>query len=301
MLTRSSWRLILALLLLVVFTVWSAFLFTDPRLHVYVFDVGQGDSILLQSGSFEVLVDGGPDTTIVNHLGRILPPWDRTIELVVLSHPHADHLIGLVEVIKRYAVQEVWGTGIVHTSKVYADFLTLIRDKAIPYQAVSAGETRSVTGINLAVLAPTKKLAGERLDNANLSSIILKATYGRFAILLTGDAEEPVQEGVIKAGFDLTADVLKVPHQGSRDSDSPAFLNAVHPAYAIISVGKDNQYGHPHTETLRHYAALGIPILRTDQDGTVSLISDGQILWIKTAKTGIVSKMELEDGRVGAQ
>jgi len=294
MFSRASWRVLLSLLLLTVLTVWSVLLYRDDdRLHVYIFDVGQGDSILVKSGNFEILVDGGPDESVVNWLGRTLPPWDRTIEVVVLTHPHADHVKGLVEVFKRYEVEEVWGTGVVHTSEVYIDFLETIRQKAIHYEVVSAGYRQTREGINIEVLAPTHSLQGVRLDNANLSSIVLKASFGQFAILLTGDAEEPIQEELVGRGVDLASDILKVPHQGSRDADLPAFLEAVRPALAVISVGQGNTYGHPHAEVLRRYESLAIPILRTDQDGTVEIATNGTDAWIEAVKTGIISEMNL--------
>lgn len=294
MLSRSNWRAILALLVLIVITVWSVLLFAgDEGLHVFFFDVGQGDAILIKKGTFQVLIDGGPDETILSHLGRTLPPWDRTIEIVVLSHPHADHLVGLVEVLKRYEVGEIWGTGVIHTSEIYIDFLKEIRNRKVPYQAVSSGFQKKAEDISLVILAPIESLTGQRLANANLGSIVLKASFGRFSILFTGDAEAPTQQELIKKDADLAADVIKVPHQGSRDAALTPFLEAVRPVFAILSVGERNRYGHPHTEALRLYEHLGINLLRTDRDGTVSLATDGQTVWIKTAKTGTMMQVEL--------
>jgi len=302
MLTRSSWRLILALLLLAALTAWSAFLYSgDDRLHVYLFDVGQGDSILVKLHDFEILVDGGPDSTIVNHLGSTLPPWDRTIELVILTHPHADHVTGLVDVLERYDVGTVWGTGVIHTSDVYLSFFKKIQEKGIQYQVVKSGDRLENHGLAIDVMYPKESFAQQRLENVNLSSIVTMITYEKFRILLTGDAEEPIQEELVTSDADLTAHVLKVPHQGSRDADLPTFLEKVRPLLAVLSVGTNNRYGHPHEEVIQRYEALKISLVRTDRDGTIHLTSDGQAVWMRTEKTGIVSEMMLEDARVGSQ
>ena len=295
---RNDWKAVLALLVLVVLTIWGAVLFArDKKLHLFFFDVGQGDAILVRQGQFEILIDGGPDRSILTHLGRVLPPWDRRIEIVVLTHPHADHVTGLVEVIGRYEVGEVWGTGLIHTSDIYRSFLTGIRDNGLSFRVVAAGDRYEYEDLAVTVLAPFRNLAGMRLDNANLGSIVLKLSYGNFAALLTGDAEETVQAALLDRHGDLTATVLKVPHQGSRDADLPAFVSAVRPQLAILSVGPNNRYGHPHAEVLQRYRSLNIPLLRTDRDGTVTLTTDGVLLWIRTGRSGIFERVGISAGR----
>lgn len=292
--SRASWRAGLSLLLLIVITTWSAFLFVgDDKLHVYFFDVGQGDAILIRKGTFQILVDGGPDETVLDHLGRTLPPWDRTIELVVLTHPHADHVTGLLEVLRRYEIGEVWGTGVIHPTQVYVSFLTEIRNRQIPYRAVKAGDSHAIEDIKITILYPLQSLVGARLDNANASSIVVKVVAGKFSALLTGDLEEEGQQTLVENDTDLAATVLKIPHQGSRDADLPQFLQRAAPPIAILSVGKKNQYGHPHADVIQRYEKMGITVLRTDRDGTIHLSVTDNILWIKTDEAGTMARVEL--------
>jgi competence protein ComEC len=298
MLSRSSWRFLLSLLLLTVLTVWSALTFVgDDRLHVYFFDVGQGDSILIKSGNFEMLIDGGPDQRVVNWLGRTLPPWDRTIEVVVLTHPHADHVTGLVDVLERYEVGEVWGTGAVHTSQVYLNFLNLIKEKHLSFRVVQPGEEYHLPVGTVTVLYPLKSFVGVRITNLNESSIVAKLTQGNFSLLLTGDIEEKGQQELVDLRLDMQTAILKVPHHGSDGADLTNFITSIQPKLAIISAGAKNRYGHPHPETLAHYQALDIPILRTDSDGTILLATDGTHVWIKTTKTGTMTEVNLGESQ----
>jgi competence protein ComEC len=292
--SRSSWRTILALLTLAFFTVLSVFFYSDDtRLSVSFFDVGQGDGILLKKGNFEVLVDGGPDETILSHLGKILPPWDRLIEIVIITHPHADHIAGLVEVLQKYEIGEIWGTGVAHESQIYLSLQKIIEEDQIPFRIVTSSYRLENEGLILRVLYPLQNVSGQRMQNLNLSSILLKVTYGQLDLLLTGDAEEPVQQELVKQGFDEQAEVIKIPHQGSRDADLPAFLKTVNPQIAILSVGEKNRYGHPHPEVIDRYSALGASLFRTDRDGTITVTSNGSEFWIRTSKTGIMARVEL--------
>jgi competence protein ComEC len=292
--SRSGWRVMLGLLILAAITVWTTILSPeDDRLNVYIFDVGQGDSILIRRGSFEILVDGGPDDAILSQLGRALPSWDRMIEVVVATHPHADHVTGLIRVLSRYTVGEVWTSGAAYDTATYARFLSLANQTEGGVVVVASGEHREVGGMDISVLAPVERLADRTLTNANLSSIIIKVSFGQFDLLLTGDAENEIQQALLARGSDVDADVLKVPHQGSRDAHLPQFIARVSPLVAIISVGQDNRYGHPHQETVDWYETSGITLLRTDRDGTVHVTSDGQTFWINTTKTGIVAEVNL--------
>lgn len=259
-----------------------------------VLDVGQGDAILIDGpGDAEVLVDGGPMENLAHTLRRLLGN-DRTIDLLVLTHPHADHLVGFPEVLKRYAIGRILMTGTVHTTGEYERFLEIVRDRKIPTTVAVAGQTYDVGAIHLEILYPLEDLSGKRVENLNSSSVVTMLTIGMqnaeckmqnvdcatARILMTGDAEADVEQAMLARYCSdipanapcpkLRTDVLKVPHHGSQDSSSSAFLAAIRPQHAIISVGKKNDYGHPHRRALKRLERTGARIWRTDQQGDIT-------------------------------
>jgi beta-lactamase superfamily II metal-dependent hydrolase len=228
------------------------------------------------------LIDGGPDASGNKKLGEFLPYGDREIELAILTHPHADHVAGFNEIMQNYQIKKIMMTGVLHTAPDYLDFLARIRDQKINTEMVTGPEkvylpgadANSTSSAYLEILTPEKSLVGERMDNLNNSSIVAKLVYGSTTMMLTGDMEE--EEKMLDRGLDLKADVLKVGHHGSTNANSWEFLTAVNPKYAAISVGKDNQFGHPHFRTLHYLDKLGSRILRTDLDGDIVFVSDGR-------------------------
>lgn len=252
-------------------------------------DVGQGDALLVQTPDHQdILIDGGPSANFYQQLGRMLPPGDRDIELMVLTHPHADHVNGLVEVTRRFQVNKVLDTGVQFQQTAYQEWERLIMEKHIPEQRAAAGQRITVgTAATLDVLWPAAALDPTVIakDNAgagggvNDSSIVIRLTCAGSTALLTGDASSDIEERVMAAGADVQASLLKVGHHGSRFSSGPSFLRAAKPQVAVISVGINNRYRHPHPTTLLHFSTLGIPILRTDLVGTIRLMSDGQGGW----------------------
>lgn len=245
-------------------------------LELIFLDVGQGDSSLIITPDGEdVLVDGGPDNKVLYGLGKYLPPTDMTIEMVVLSHPHSDHVVGLVEVLRRYQVNKIIMTGVVHTTPDYLEFLKLIEEKKIPVEIIKQPQEEVIGGLTLQFLTPEKSFKGEHLDNLNNSSLVFKLVYGSTTALYTGDFENE-ESLLLQSMVQLKSDVLKVGHHGSTNANDKGFLAAVAPAYAVISVGKDNQYGHPHYRTLYYLEQLGTKVFRTDLSGDVRLFSDGR-------------------------
>lgn len=287
--------------------------------RVTVLDVGQGDAMLIDGpGDAEILVDGGPMENLTHTLRRLLGN-DRTIDLLILTHPHADHLVGLAPILERYDVGRILMTGIVHTTQEYERFLEIVRDQKIPTTIAVAGQTYNIGPLHLEVLYPFDDLSGKRVENLNSSSIVamftvraascqLSAASCAKRILLTGDAEAdvetqllarhcpiaatvlPPKSTIVEIGDStkslptpcdvLRADVLKVPHHGSQDASSPAFLDAVRPQHAIISAGRKNDYGHPHRRALKRLERIGAKIWRTDQRGdvTVTISTDGLLV-----------------------
>lgn len=267
-------------------------------LRVVLLDVGQGDAILVTTpGNQQLLIDGGPDLAVLERLGDAMPFGDRRIELVMLSHTDADHVTGLVEILKRYEVEKVLMTGVVRDTAIYNAFLDAVREsKAQVIIADAEHDLDLGQGVLLDILWPaprspslTKMLSlncpstevtaeggggpvagslfGCSVREPNNASIVAKMVWKEHEVLFTGDIEREVEEQLLFSGMNLDADVLKVPHHGSKTSSSEAFLLAVDPELALISVGKDNHYGHPREEVLARYAALGIPVRRTDEEG----------------------------------
>ncbi|MGB0387331.1 MAG: DNA internalization-related competence protein ComEC/Rec2 [Ardenticatenaceae bacterium] len=262
---------------------WVVMQLPDGQLHLYVLDVGQGDAILIVApDGKQILVDGGRDPVpLLARLGDQLPPWDRTIEVVVLTHADADHLGGLPELLNRYEVSQVMDSGFEHTTALYEawrGFLganSLVPQTATPEQRWHLGQ-----GAFLEVLAPR----GEPFENLNSNSVVLRVRYGKFCALLTGDIEAEAEKRLVESDVLGPCQVLKAAHHGSKTSSIQAFLDAVRPSYALISLGRDNRFGHPHPEVIERYQAMGMRIFRTDQQGTIHITTDGSRLWVETQR-----------------
>lgn len=242
----------------------------DGLLHVYFLDVGQGDAILLRTPSGKnILIDGGPDNKVLSELKDTLPFFDSTLDYVLLTHPDSDHIKGLIYVLKRYPVKNVFFTGAGKNNSLIESFLQTIRDKNI--NTVIADATTDIStndGFTLDVLYPFTQLMGPA-TNINSTSVVSRATYGKNSILLTGDSENDVAEKLMANHSNLDSDILKVAHHGSKYASSEAFLSAVSPKYCVIQVGKNNSYHHPHLETLKRLDAACEKILRTDKNGRI--------------------------------
>lgn len=236
-------------------------------------DVGQGDGILLVSPTGkQVVIDGGPDLTMLSRLGSRMPFFDRTIELLVLTHPDADHVTSLPEVLKKYKVERILITGVAHDSNVYRRFLEGVKNEhaqvlfADPALDIDMGD-----GLRLDVVWPPPGLVGTEPKASNETSVVLRAFAGSSSLLLTGDIEAGAEAGILASAADIDADILKVAHHGSRTSSSTGFLLAVSPRLAIISVGRHNKFGHPHPWVLKRFQALGIPYRTTAEEGTITI------------------------------
>ena len=278
---------LVAALAVVALLIWAAVAtWPDDRWHVFFLDVGEGDAIFIQTPSGQkVLIDGGPSpAAITDALGRRLPFWDRKLDLVILTHAHEDHLNGLLEVLRRYQVQQVLEPGYPLTSAMYLQFLQTIQEKRIAYRVARAGQRLDLTGAYLTVLHPGPSFLTSTASDLNNNSVVLRLVIGQVAILLTGDADEPAQSAILSRGGELTSTVLKVPHHGSRTALTADFLPAISPAVAIVSVGADNSFGHPAPETLEQLRAAGVQVYRTDQNGTIEIITDGTGYTVRTGR-----------------
>ncbi len=248
-------------------------LLPDGRMHVAFLDVGQGDSTLLtfRDGS-RMLIDGGPDWSALEALGRRLPFFDRRIDVVLLSHPNTDHMVSLPEVLRRYRVRTLVTAGTAFDAGLYRAVLSGASLSGVRHTVFRAGDSLRMNGAVLTVLwPPTVRPRGMDKD-VNNDSIVLRMEERGKRVLFTGDLESIVERTLVAAGVDLRADILKVGHHGSVTSSSPEFLRAVHPSTAVISVGKGNPYRHPHPDVVQRLQELNIAIRRTDTEGTVEVV-----------------------------
>ena len=243
-----------------------------PDLTLTMFDVGQGDSVFVEwADGRQMLVDGGVDGTVLTRLSEVMPPWDRSIDVVVATHPHADHIAGLIPVLERYHVEHVVLSQVPYDSSVYDAFNDTLRSgQLVP------PEDWLFDGVE--VLYPSEDVPLILGENVNETSPVLQVEQDEVEILLTGDAGEVVEQLLLEAGVLEDIEILKVGHHGSRYSSSGAFLEVLSPEYALISVGEDNDYHHPHPSALKRLQTVGARLLRTDKDGTVTLeVTDGSI------------------------
>lgn len=290
---------VVGVLIIVAALVWIAVLTTsDNQLEVCFFDVGQGDAILIQKGRQQILIDGGPSPeAICLALGDKLPFWDRSIDLVVLTHPQDDHVTGLVEVLKRYEVKQVLeydveeleyeaekalGLDLDYTTRAYEEWNKLIEEKGIKRTWACAGQQIELgDGIIIEVLHPQEEFMVDTDSNVNNNSVVLRLVCDEISFLLTGDIGEEAEREILHRGCQLGSTVLKVAHHGSSSSTCEQFLVVVEPQVAVISVG-DNPFRHPNEETLARLN--GVKVYRTDNQGTITFTTDGERLWVEVEK-----------------
>ena len=260
----------------------------DGRLHITALDVGQGDAILVETPTgVTMLVDGGPDPELtLRHLGANLPFHVRAIDLLVLTHPHQDHVGGLVEVLERFEIGAVLHAGIGFENAAYDRLMADAEAGSVPVGIARAGQRLALdefTGIE--ILYPTEADARAPLPEGDINngSVVLLVRHGGFSAILTGDAEAPVEGALVARGALGPVDLLKVGHHGSHSSTTPDFVAALRPGVAVISAGVDNEYGHPAPETLATLGALpDIAVYRTDRQGDVEIVTDGRTYRVRT-------------------
>jgi len=244
------------------------------RLVVHFIDVGQGDSQFLQLPNGQtMLIDAGTNekaSEVVSYLNRL---GVKTIDYLIATHPHEDHIGGMDEVINHFEIGNIYMPQVTHNTKSFESVLKAIKAKGKKITAGKAGLTiLDQEGLKISFLAP----CGQKYEDLNNWSIVTRVEFGNTSFLFTGDAEELSESEILESGQAVSADVLKVGHHGSRSSTSTSFLKAVAPKYAVISAGKDNSYGHPHEETLKKLKQKNITVYRTDINGTIILFSDGR-------------------------
>ncbi len=249
----------------------------EKNLRVNFLDVGQGDSILIQTPYDQnILIDGGnTDSKVARQLPIFMPFWDKEIDLMIVTHPHDDHVGGLANLVKRYKVKKILYTGVVHNSPAYLAWLGAVRDKNISMTIIDRPQTITFgDDLKMEILYPLESLLNKEVSNLNNSSIATKLIYGETSFLFAGDIEEDIESMLLETKVDLSADVFKLNHHGSVTSNTEEFLRAVNPRYAVIQVGEDNDFGHPSLRVLKRLERQGVNYYRNDLDGWVQITSD---------------------------
>ena len=259
---------------------------SQPRfLEVNFFDVGQGDAIFIETPQrHQILIDGGPSSVILEKLAKEMPFYDRSIDLIILTHPEKDHLAGLIDVLKKYRVENILWTGVVRDTSEYKEWLGSIQKEKANIFIANSGQKVIMPRTFLGILYPFENLEEQRFKDSNNTSIVAKLVFGQNSFLFTGDISKSVEKELIVKEIDVDSDVLKVSHHGSKTSSAEEFIKEVSPEIAVIQVGQDNPYGHPHPETLETLTKYGIKILRTDKDGDIKILCDFQSLKLKLKK-----------------
>ena len=260
---------------------WNILFSLEKELmEVVFFDVGQGDATFLQGPDFNILIDAGQHnrTDVISYLHYLDV---QEIKLLIGTHPHADHIGQFPEIIRDFNVREVWLSGDIHTTRTFERTIDALLASDAEYNEPRSGEIYTIGSARLEVLNP------EYInDNFHEGCISLRVVYGNVSFLFTGDIESKTERDIVNRHDDITSTVLQLGHHGSRTSSSSLFLQAVKPQIAIYSAAADNQYGHPHDETIENLLSFGVDVLGTDIYGTIRLITDGvQILIEKEYST----------------
>lgn len=270
----------------------------EGTLEVHYIDVGQGDATLIKCGSHAMLIDGGNNnkgTTVQLYLKK---QGVESLDYVIGTHPDADHIGGLDVIVYKYNCDTVIMPDYEKDTKTYQELVDVIHDKNMKITYPVVGEQYALGEAKFTIIAPNSNSYG---GNANDYSVAILLEYGKNRFLFTGDAEEASEAEMLTNGIDISADVYKVAHHGSRSASTQEFLNAVHPKYAVISCGEGNSYGHPHAEVLNRLRSMGVEVFRTDEQGSIIASSDGEnITWNCSATDSWQSGEQTESDRENA-
>ncbi|RQW79515.1 MAG: MBL fold metallo-hydrolase [Methanothrix sp.] len=280
--SNLKWLLQVALLSVLIVAISAATVSATENLTVHFLDVGQGDSELLQFDGKNVLIDAGTSDMGPRVESYLRDHGVSSLDLLVATHPHEDHIGGLITILKDIPVKQVLDSGQTHTAPSFETYLNLIDQKGIPFETAQRGQTINLDpNLKIEVLSPPATLFS---DDLNQNSVVLKVTYNKVSFLLMGDAGIEAENSLLSSSYNLDSDILKVGHHGSSSASSSSFLAKVKPAISIIEVGKGNDYGHPTKKTLSALQNTGSKIYRTDLDGDIVVTTDGQSYTVTTGK-----------------
>ncbi len=297
---NNRWKLLIGTLVLVATTTWFAvWNYPEANLHIIACDVGQGDATLITYESTQILIDGGQSAQVLTCLANHMPFWDKSIELVVLTHPQADHYGGLIEVFRSYNVDSFLATELDSSSKGYQVLKSEVGGSGIEVVNPTTGMVIRLGKIYLDIVHPSSEFLAQNVNNfsdnggedvlgafttkndPNDFSIVAILRFGEFDAFLTGDIGPGVIDDVLATGLIDDVEYIKTPHHGSKNGLTLELLEASMPEVAVISAGKDNRFGHPHKEILEMLESKGIEIFRTDEMGDVEIVSNGSEYWIE--------------------
>ncbi len=269
---------VLVLATVLSFLALSAHADSDGLLKVFFLDVGQGDAELVDFNGSQILIDGGPDDKVVQELGKIMPFYDHSIDLILLTHPHADHVAGLIEVLKRYKVDKIIENYTPYNTAQYAEWNNEKNSAEVVQAQIGQTVSFGDGGPILSILFPFNSVLDDAssLKNPHDAMVVSRLDYKNQGILFMGDAEAKTEHQIIQKGENIGAQFIKIGHHGSKTSSSEELLRAVNPELAFIEVGKNNKYGLPSQQVLDRLRNYDIKYYRTDVDGTVELVLDGQ-------------------------
>lgn len=255
-------------------------------LTIKALDIGQGDAVLIRTPKETVLIDTGDISAKDKLVAHLVKENITSLDKVIITHPHADHLGGMPKVLEKFKVKQIYDSGQSTTSNLYSQYLNTVSKKKIPFKVVTDGEIIDLgDDIYLKILSPQKTMITGTESDLNNNSIIARLVFKDFSMMLAGDAEKESEDYLVKKyGKALKSTVLKSPHHGSRTSSTLPFLQATNPEAVIISLAADNSYGHPHSNILKRYQDRKIKIYRTDTDGTITVTSDGKSYTIQRGR-----------------
>lgn len=265
-----------------IFATWQYSKFNDGKLHVTFCDIGQGDAVIIKTPNNKyILYDGGPDRLVLQCLADAMPFWNRKIDMVILSHPHADHFFGMFYVLERYDVGLFATEDLANETKAYQELIRQIDKKNVRKKFVSAGDVWQIGSVKIGVVGPSETYlqktspGGKIGESKEFASVVLLLQYGSFSTLLTGDSQV---QGLEDAADQLqgTIDVLHVPHHGSKSGLDKKILLTLKPSLTVVSVGAENRYNHPHPQIMELLQSQQIKTLRTDQIGDIEIVSNGK-------------------------
>jgi competence protein ComEC len=282
---RGPLKYLLGLFLIIIIGLaWNQFyppVQTDSSpFRINFLDVGQGDAMVVQCENENMLIDAGPGDSANSLLNTLKNLNINRFDMVIATHPHEDHIGGMEAVINKFEITRIMMPQVSSTTRTYEDVLRAVSKKQLNILSPVSGDSFKLGSAVCSILAPNK-LSYQETNNY---SIVLRVVYGNTSFLLMGDAGIESEQEILSKGYIIKSEVLKVGHHGSSSSTSNEFLRAVEPRYAVISVGRNNDYGHPHKETFNRLISMGIAVYRTDQNGKISFSSDGAAIVLNTEK-----------------
>ncbi|MFZ3301196.1 MAG: MBL fold metallo-hydrolase [Microgenomates group bacterium] len=264
---------IIYFLILLNLTVWLAVFSVDSSLKIIACDVGQGDAILIQKNTTQILIDGGPNQSVLNCLGRHMPFWDKQIEMVILTHPQEDHYGGLIDVFKSYKIVNFGENNTNSSNRGYEVLKNLVGGSGATTISLTDGTVIKAGMMQLDILWPLVNIASNKnsqfSSNVNDDGVVILLKHAQFKALFTADVENVVSNTLSGRIEIQNIDYIKVNHHGSKNGMSQNLLNVANPEIAVISVAAKNRYGHPHAEIIKMLTEKGVKILRTDEVGDV--------------------------------